>query len=66
MWNRFSEFWCKRLHSKAMWPIHGRYVCSRCLREYPVEWEGAPTSADYADPSLRKTMSIHSTVSALQ
>lgn len=22
-----------------MWPIHGRYVCPRCLREYALNWE---------------------------
>ena len=22
-----------------MWPIHGEYHCSICLRRYPVPWE---------------------------
>jgi hypothetical protein len=26
-----------------MWPIHGEYHCSTCLRRYPVPWE---TDAD--------------------
>jgi hypothetical protein len=30
------------MHSKAMWPIHGKYVCPDCLREYPVAWTGVP------------------------
>ena len=25
-----------------MWPIHGKYICPQCLREYPVAWEGSP------------------------
>lgn len=25
-----------------MWPIHGRYICPDCHREYPVTWEAAP------------------------
>jgi hypothetical protein len=41
MWNRISEIWCKKLHHGAMWPIHGRYVCPDCLREYPVIWESS-------------------------
>jgi len=40
MWNRIADLWCRQMHREAMWPIHGKYVCKRCLREYPVEWEG--------------------------
>jgi hypothetical protein len=25
-----------------MWPIHGKYICTRCLQEYPVFWETEP------------------------
>jgi hypothetical protein len=39
MWDRISELWCKSMHSKAMWPMHGKYTCPDCLREYPVIWE---------------------------
>jgi hypothetical protein len=35
-----GEFWCKTTHSRPMWPMHGRYTCPECLREYPVPWEG--------------------------
>jgi hypothetical protein len=27
------------MHERAMWPIHGRYMCPDCLREYRIEWE---------------------------
>jgi hypothetical protein len=30
------------MHSKAMWPMHGKYICPDCFREYPVEWTGVP------------------------
>jgi hypothetical protein len=30
------------MHSKAMWPMHGKYTCPDCLREYPVAWTGVP------------------------
>ena len=33
------------MHSKAMWPMHGKYVCPDCLREYPVMWEDTPRPA---------------------
>jgi len=38
MLNWIASLWCRKVHSGAMWPIHGRYICPQCLREYPVEW----------------------------
>jgi hypothetical protein len=35
------------MHSKAMWPIHGRYICPDCHREYPVSWEATPPAVEY-------------------
>ncbi len=55
MRNRISELWCKKMHSQPMWPIHGKYICPQCLREYPVAWEGTPSPEEYA-PSLRKAV----------
>jgi hypothetical protein len=49
IWNGFSKWWCERMHSKAMWPIHGRYVCRVCLREHPISW----FQDDYADAGER-------------
>jgi hypothetical protein len=40
MWERFLAAWCRMTHDEAMWPMHGRYVCRRCLREHEVEWAG--------------------------
>jgi hypothetical protein len=48
MWNRIAEKWCKKMHTKAMWPMHGKYVCPRCLREFAVDWEGPPTPEEYS------------------
>ena len=47
MWNRIANLWCKKMHSEAMWPIHGKYICPRCLREHALEWEGPATAAEY-------------------
>ena len=52
MLDKISEFWCRSMHTKAMWPIHGKYVCSQCLREHRLEWEGPARASEYADPSL--------------
>jgi hypothetical protein len=53
MWNRISEAWCKSMHSKAMWPIHGKYICPDCLREYPVFWEEIPSASEEVAPPPR-------------
>jgi len=53
MMNWISQLWCKNMHSQAMWPMHGKYICPQCLREYPVAWEGPASPADYS-PELRK------------
>ncbi len=67
MWNRIAELWCRTMHKSAMWPMHGKYICQQCLREYPVAWEGPVTAAEYADPKLRKSsVELPTPVSAVQ
>src|ERR1017187_1513410 len=39
MLNWMRVTWCKSMHTEAMWPINGKYICPRCLHEYPVPWE---------------------------
>ena len=51
MLNWIRSTWCKSMHTETMWPMHGKYICPRCLREYPVAWEGPATVAEYA-PNL--------------
>ena len=41
MWEKISDLWCRKMHKQSMWPIHGRYVCSECLREHTIEWSEA-------------------------
>lgn len=53
MWNRIEEMWCRMMHEQAMWPMHGKYSCRQCLREYPVEWEGE--GADLRDRAVHET-----------
>ena len=54
MWDRISELWCRRMHSRAMWPFRGRYVCRQCLREYTVTWEGPARAFEYAHPAAHE------------
>ncbi len=53
MWNRLAEIWCRTMHKQPMWPMHGKYICQQCLREYPVAWEGPAKVEEYADARLR-------------
>ena len=47
-----GRVWCRTMHKRAMWPIHGEYECSTCLRRYPVPWEkeSAPEAVRIARP----------------
>lgn len=67
MKNWISEFWCRNMHTKAMWPIHGKYVCPQCLREHPVAWEAPFRNAGYDNVPMRKPeIPIATTVSVVQ
>ena len=37
--NRIETIWCEQMHSTVMWPIHGKYRCGTCNREYAVPFE---------------------------
>jgi hypothetical protein len=38
------------MHSKAMWPMHGKYICPDCLREFPIAWEDVPAARSSTSP----------------
>jgi hypothetical protein len=52
-----AEMWCKTVHNRPMWPIHGKYICERCLREFDVPWTEPVLHEEYARPDLRPEMS---------
>ena len=37
-WKRIGRLWCTLMHSAPLWPSHGYYRCSICMRKYPVLW----------------------------
>lgn len=39
MFEWIGRLWCKKAHTRRMWPIHGRYICAQCLRQHPVAWD---------------------------
>lgn len=36
--NMAGRVWCGVMHDQTTWPIHGRYRCRTCWREYGVAW----------------------------
>lgn len=43
--DKIATVWCRLTHRSAMWPIHGRYHCRTCMRQFPVPWEEASKAA---------------------
>lgn len=41
-----GNLWCRQMHSRSLWPIHGKVICATCLREHACGWE-----LPRADPS---------------
>ena len=48
MTERIANLWCRVAHTKAMWPMHGKYICPQCLRQHPVFWDGIDEPAPVA------------------
>jgi len=34
MLERLARAWCRMAHGRPMMPVHGRYLCAKCLREW--------------------------------
>jgi hypothetical protein len=64
--NRIAVAWCQKMHTRTMWPMHGKYTCPQCMREYAVSWEGLPNPKEYADPALKNAGIPITSVSLIQ
>jgi hypothetical protein len=51
-----GKAWCRTMHKRTMWPIHGEYECSTCLRRHPVMWtrDVAPILTQSRLPASKK------------
>ena len=58
MLEKILNAWCRHMHKNAMWPIHGRYICSQCMREHRVEWEPAPIAPRVSRPVVTASASM--------
>jgi hypothetical protein len=56
--NRFETLWCEQMHSDVMWPIHGKYRCGTCMREYAVPFEAVerPSVEHRGAPALAASL----------
>jgi hypothetical protein len=69
MWDNFSAAWCKTMHKHTTWPMHGRYICLDCGREYAVVWtESATPEPEPAPPAARvqKTLDVRGAFDAMK
>lgn len=46
-----ERIWCAVMHDEITWPVHGRYRCRKCWREYSIAWgrNGATLDRGAAD-----------------
>jgi hypothetical protein len=58
MWDKISAGWCKTMHNRATWPIHGRYQCLECGRQYAVLW----TESGRPEPKAEAVRPVHQPV----
>jgi len=65
MMDRFSEVWCRAMHRGAMWPIHGKYICPTCFRQYTVNWSEEPRYTAQVPQPEERNLSISSTATAV-
>jgi hypothetical protein len=38
MFESALRWWCRQTHNSVLHPMHGKYICGVCLREWPVPW----------------------------
>ena len=50
--NRIRGLWCETMHDRVLWPIHGKYRCATCQREYAVEFEELRAGGEARPASL--------------
>ena len=39
MIDRIGRFFCRKFHRRISRPVHHKYVCLVCLREFKVDWD---------------------------
>ncbi len=45
MFESVLRWWCRTMHNDLFHPVHGKYICGQCLREWPVPWAASSTDA---------------------
>jgi hypothetical protein len=55
---RLGSFWCRHAHSAVMWPIHGRYQCRICGRQFPVPFDTRAEASSLREPQTQSAKAI--------
>ena len=55
---RIEQIWCENMHTSTMWPIHGKYRCGTCLREYRVAFDGIEEAIPSITVSPRQSVPV--------
>ena len=66
MMNWISVVWCKRMHTKAMWPIHGRYIVHNVYAHTLSRGKNRSSRTGAMTGGAPQTELQHSTVSLYQ
>lgn len=45
MFESVLRWWCRMAHRSVFHPMHGKYICGVCLREWPVPWAATEAAA---------------------
>lgn len=61
-----GRLWCGLMHDQITWPIHGRYRCRTCWREYHVRFDAtvAARASTLAHPVSNGDVSVHAQTAA--
>ena len=56
--SRLGAFWCSLAHESVMWPVHGRYECRACGRQYPAFGEVAVAELNRLDSQRAESAAL--------
>lgn len=57
MFESALRLWCRMAHRSVFHPMHGKYVCGVCLREWPVPWAATTEKQTGLKPDRKSPVS---------
>lgn len=53
MFESVLRWWCRAVHNNVLHPVHGKYICGVCLREWPVPWAEPERAYSSLKPAMQ-------------